>query len=70
MPFQVDQVLIMTSPFTGDAVEVVYRGPADADHSVVYNEKTGWQSTVDDTWLSRPLDADELSNLPRIWTCD
>lgn len=52
--FRVDDILTMRSPFTGDETKVSYRG-REGDKAVVYNPKTGFQSSVPLEWLSNPI---------------
>jgi len=49
--FEVDQHLIMHSPYTDEDTEVIYRGRMTPDRAVVYNPATGWQGQVPMDWL-------------------
>ena len=51
-PFQVDDILIMHSPFTDDDTEVIFRGML-GEKAVVYNKVTGWQGAVPVDWLRK-----------------
>ena len=51
--FQVDEIVIMHSPNTGEDTKVNYRGRLDFLKSVVYDPRSGWQGTVPNDWLRK-----------------
>jgi hypothetical protein len=50
--FEVDDILIMNSPFTGVSTQVSYRGKY-GDKAFVYDKVTGWQGAVPWEWLEK-----------------
>lgn len=51
-PYRVDEKLIMKSPYTGDSIEVNYRGKPKDGQAVVWTGRT--QMQIPEEWLSRP----------------
>lgn len=50
-PFEVDEHLIWFSYY--QEIEVIFRGKVDYWTSVIYDPKSGWQGTVNNTQLKR-----------------
>jgi hypothetical protein len=51
--FEVDEDVIMHSPFTDEDTVVNFRGKVNPTESMVYNKKSGWQGAVPTKWLKK-----------------